>query len=750
MAPTVRGGFPRFGVEPVPWLAVGLVVGVAVVGPLVTCPAALWVGAVALMAVGALGGASRCSGVALVVAAVVWGGALGAPQAPSAVRDSVVQGEVLSVTGSSAVVDTPDGSVRLWFPDTVPAIGSTVSARTRPVAARPRLPGAPDGGLADRRTGRPTRRVVDHVVLGAEAPREEMPDSFAKTTHGTLLWTLATGRRHTLDTQLVDLLRRTGTAHLLSISGLHIGLVGALGWGLVGLLVRGGAWLHPAGRWPGRLLWVAAVAGVGAAVAYADLVGWPVSARRAVVMGVVVALARVSRRPSSPWSALGLAAIFVVCADPDAVAGLGFGLSFGAVVGILGVTPRVLRWLPPDLPWLVQKGAEGLAVSVGAMAGTLPLTAWWFQSVSPLSPVANLVAGPLVGGLAVPAALFAAHGPEVLHGVALGVGSTAVSVAVFALELVDIAPWAPAVGPAGAGCLGLALLVRRRTIWALGATVLALGTVRPAPSPTLEVTFLSVGQGDAVFVELPDGQRWLIDGGPPSNRVLEWLRREGHTHLDAVFLTHPDSDHLGGLEPVVNSLSIGRFITARPPRTDELTYGRVWRTLFQRGIPVDDVEADVGPVGQLLHPVEGWRTAAGATRRPRDNDDSLVLLLEHAGKRILLTGDIERPAEGWLEHSLPTVDVVQAPHHGSRSSSSDGLVVATDPEWVVMSCGVANRYGHPHPRTLAHWRGRKVVRTDVDGTLRIRVEPDALQVEHWSHDRGYQTVQPFQWRPRPP
>ena len=745
----VRGGFPRWRREPVPWLAAAVVLGVLVPGPWLVVDDHVWSGVLGLLLVAAIAGRQRGASVALVLAAVLLGGALGAPRPPGPAPDALVQGVVRAVRGSSAVVDTPEGSVRLWFPGEAPAVGIHLSARTRTVRPRARLPGAPDAGREDRRTGRPTLRVVEHVVLGVRAEPRPVPERLASARYGGLLWALATGERPGLDPDLVALMRRTGTTHLLAISGLHVGLVAGLGWGCTTLLLRLVAILWSGRRW--SQLWVRAAPLPGLVLAglYADAVGWPVSARRAVVMVAVAALARLIGRPVRPWTALALAALVVVCADPDAVHTLGFGLSFGAVLGILGVTPRLLRWCPPDLPRVLRWTAESLAVTVGAMAGTLPLTAWWFQSMSPAGPLSNLVAGPLVGGVGVPAALVSVYGPELLRGPSVWVGDTAIGLAVVMLQWLDLPSWTPAVGAVGAALLGVALLLRRRIAPVLVCVALVLGRGAPSSGTHLDVTFLSVGQGDAVFVRLPDGRRWLIDGGPPSRQVVEWLRRRGHTHLDAIFLTHPDLDHLGGLVEVVDQLSVGRFVTPRPPRVDEQTYRQVWLRLFERGIPVEDATARLDAPARILHPMAGWRLAAGETRRPRDNDDSLVLLLEHAGRRVLLTGDIERAAENWLAPVLPPVDVIQAPHHGSRTSSSSALVVATRPAWVIISSGRANRFGHPHSATLARWRGRRIARTDRDGTVRVRLTGKGVEVERWRHGNGFEAMLAPSWSPRP-
>ncbi len=747
----VRGGVPHWDEEPLVWLSVALVLGVALVGPYVLCPAGVWSGSVALFLLGALAGARRGSRCALLSGAILLGAALGAPRShpPLLPRMALIQGVVRSVSGRTAVVEHPEGSTRLWFSGRLPAPGQAMSARTRQMPSDPRLPGAPDRRRPDRRLGRPRRWVIEWVAIGAEAAEPIIPSTFLERRYGGLMWSLATGHRDALREEDAALLRRTGTAHLLAISGMHIGFVAALGWVVGRGLLAGLARCRP--RWTGWRRWTghAALPGVLAAVGYADLVDWPVSARRAVVMVVGAAVARLLGRRLRPWSLLALAAIGVVLLDPDAVFGLGFGLSFGAVSGILLVTPRLLRWLPPDPPWAVARAVEGMAVSVGAMAGTLPLSLWWFQSVSPLGPVANLVACPLLGGVGVPAALLAAHGPALATPLALWTGDRAMAVAFFLLERLDVVPWTPAVGPAGALLLALAIWLRRHpvpcVVVVMGA--LFLPTVRPVDG--MEITVLAVGQGDAIFIRLPDGRRWLFDGGPPSSRVLEWLRREGHNHLDTVFLSHPDSDHLGGLVPVIESLSVGRFVTTRPPRLEEAAYRAVWQTLHARQVPIEGPDWQPDGPGRIVHPRVGWREDVGASGGSGDNDNSLVVVLEHAGHRVLLSGDIERSAERWLAPKLPPVDVLLAPHHGSRSSSSAPLVVATDPTWVVISCGRDNRYGHPHAGTLAQWRGRRVLRTDRNGTLRLRLRASGLQVEQWSAGEGYALARPWRWEPRP-
>lgn len=755
-SPRPRGAVPPFSLEPLPLLAAALVVGVVLGGRLVLVPLACRVGAVALAAVAALAGARRGGRVALWLGVAALGAALGAPRVlPAPLPDRAhVSGDVVSRTAKTALVETASGHrLRLRFRDGAPPVGTELSAWTRSVSPSPLLPGEPDRHAADLRRGIRSRRVEAWVSMGGGGVPTDLPPPFSELRHGGLLYSLATGNRRHVSADTAALLQATGTGHLLAISGLHVGLLAGLGL----LSVQLGARLVGVGVASPTVRWVASLVGVGLACAYANDVGWPTSARRAVVMVAMAALARGMGRRLKPWTLLAQAALVVVALEPGVVEELGFGLSFGAVVGILAVSPRLTRLIPPDVPRLVDGVLRSAAVSMGALLGTLPLTAWWLQELSPWSPVANVLAGPLIGAVGVPAALLGHWVPGTGGEVAAVVGDAAVQLAVWMLAPLATTGWAPAVGPVVALLLAAAGLARFRPLLACGLVAGAL-VVRTQTHPDdVVVTFLDVGQGDAVFVAWPDGRRWLVDGGPPSDRVLRWLRRSGHTHLDAVFLTHPDSDHLGGLEPVLEMLQVDAVWVGRPPRADEQTYQRVWQTLGERGIPVhlpgawpgEGAAGGSGGRATLLHPMPAWRTRAGgrAASKVRDNDDSLVLRIEHAGHSLLLTGDIEASAEAWLAPSLGPVDVIQAPHHGSRSSSTSALVAATDPDWVIVSCGRDNRFGHPHAQTLAQWRGRSVVRTEGQGSVEVRLSTRGIEVGHRDRLHRWRPAQNTPWHP---
>ncbi|MBM4365822.1 MAG: ComEC/Rec2 family competence protein, partial [Deltaproteobacteria bacterium] len=374
------------------------------------------------------------------------------------------------------------------------------------------------------------------------------------------------------------------------------------------------------------------------------------------------------------------------------------------------VSGRASRLLPPDQPRLLRWALEGLAASLGATAGTLPVVALHFQSLSPASPLANLWAVPWIGTLATPLALVAAVTTGTVHDLALALADAAATAGLWGLRGVDIEPWAPAVGVAGAAVLGLAGLLWRREILALGLTLAVLAPW-PQSRRELVVSFLAVGQGDAALVEWPDGRRWLVDGGPPGQDLLRYLRRRGIRRLDSVFVSHGHPDHYGGLLPVLDALEV-REVVARGLVAELAAAAPLWTSSHPSILPLPrDFEA-------------------------RDeNDRSLVLRFGLGAHTFLLPGDAE-----WAEEQALVAancaglqaTVLKVGHHGSHTSSSAPFLACARPEHAVISSGFDNRYRHPHAgvlRSLATAAfAPRTWRTDQQGTIEFRTDGERLRV----------------------
>ena len=290
----------------------------------------------------------------------------------------------------------------------------------------------------------------------------------------------------------------------------------------------------------------------------------------------------------------------------------------------------------------------------------------------------------------------------------------------------------------------MTLLRRMRpnaVLLALGAAIAAVWLV-PAPHPAniLSITVLDVGQGDAIVVHTPRGHTLIIDAGRSLGSddegrrvVLPYLRSQGIRRVDALLLTHPDDDHVGGATSILDRISVGWLIVS-PVRSTAWHYVRALRTARRRHIPiVHVVRGEVirfpdGVTAQVLNPPED----APRHREYRDNSLSIVLRVQFGRTAALLTGDADLPAErDMIAAGMPLrAEVLKLGHHGSKSSSSDEFLDAVRPRIAIVSAGLHNAFGHPHPTVLARLRARRisVYRTDYQGAVRVVSDGNGWQV----------------------
>lgn len=544
----------------------------------------------------------------------------------------------------------------------------------------------------------------------------------------SLVDALVLGRRDHLDPELRRAFADSGIAHLLAISGLHVGILAA--WvELIATLLAGSR----RGRWAGAL----------ATWGYVSVLGFPSPATRAAAFLSIRALALERQRHPPSSAVLALAALVVLVLEPGAATDVGAWLSFAAVWGTSYGASLAQR----SAPW----GGRALAVSTGATLATAPITAYAFGAVAPVGVLTNLVAVPL-SGVAVPG-IFAS----------LLLGETVAGGAGLALAVIE---WtADLAASLPAGCLRgtpgfefalpwlvallLALWVLRergrwprvhRRVLAIGA-LLAWSWVAVGRLPALgrrrqlEIHFIDVGQGDAIAVRTPQRRWLLIDAGPRTRYedagrrvVLPFLRRQGVRKLDLLVISHGDADHLGGAPALLGALEPALVLEPGQPLASRLyleylaladRVGSVWRAA-RAG---DTVRLD-GVILAVLHPDTSWLRYSLAA-----NENSLVLRLSFGELDVLFTGDIGAAVEEELAGRLSRTEVLKVAHHGSRYSSSAAWLRAVAPDVGVISVG-NNRYGHPAPEVLRRLQGMgvEVFRTDQGGTVTIRSDGRYFEV----------------------
>jgi len=511
---------------------------------------------------------------------------------------------------------------------------------------------------------------------------------------------------------------RTGTLHLLAISGLHLLLVA----GAVHALARR-LGLGPRGAAAVTLL---------ACLGYVPVAGAGAPVRRAAAVLTIYGVALARGRVPDAASALGGAALLIVLQDAEEVRRIGFWLSFTAAAGIAlhaarwherwSARHRLLARFPAvqeDRKWRLRLHGHLLAalpVSLAAWCATAPIVAWRFGLVTPWAPVTNLVAAPFVTVL-MPLFAAMACGASFLAPVAAALCAWLRR----ALDFFDAFPGAClAVPPPAAGGIALwyvgylALRARPRAgVVILGAAAAVSWLPRAHPPPSL--TVLDVGHGQAVLLRDGRGRAALVDGGSRNRpdlagRVLRpALRALGVARLDLAVCTHADRDHWNGLAGLVGRVPI-RELAVGPDTPEPLV-----RASARYG-----TRARAARTGDVLWNAEGIRVRVvddgrGDPRAPA-NDRSLVLLVELGSVRVLLPADREtHGTRALLRRPLPRCDVLLAPHHGGRNEAAAALGDAVRPRWLLVSTGP--RFADE--ATLRRYGAAAVLSTERHGALSV-------------------------------
>ncbi len=574
-------------------------------------------------------------------------------------------------------------------------------------------------GKRNRRLGAGELSRIDSFRRAfVEQAREASPSEAA----AAVLAAIGVGARHGISNEQWRRYARTGTSHLMAISGLHVGLAAAC-FSILAIATLGFA------RLPANNFQLGLVAGLAAAACYVAVSGWGVPARRAALMLAIGVAAVLRRRQLIVAPVLAVAAAAVFINDPLAAMTPGFQLSFAAVA-LLAWFARRLQAAHPSSSWWRRAPGAAIAllhVQVFLFVGLAPLTMLLFQRLAPLSIPVNLVGVPMFSFITVPSTLFglllgetfAAIAHCALRIAALSIDALERLIAIAANARFAEMPVASVRGVAVVALLMPALWVvlpRRwpcRHLAIIGFPALLLQPPHAPPHGCVDVHVLDVGQGLAVVMQTRSstglydtGVAFRGGGSIAEHVVLPFLRSRAVRELDWIVVSHADVDHSGGVQTILQYSPRGRVLLGEPltiniPDARPCHNGQRWQA--------DDVHFSV------LHPAPGDVETG--------NNASCVVLVEAGIHALLLTGDIEAGVERALLRggALRRVDAVVVPHHGSLTSSSGPFVARLAPHVAVVPAGFRNRWGFPRQAVADRWRqaGAELVVTGEAGAVSL-------------------------------
>ncbi|NLV22825.1 MAG: DNA internalization-related competence protein ComEC/Rec2 [Syntrophomonadaceae bacterium] len=568
---------------------------------------------------------------------------------------------------------------------------------------------------------------------GETLAKENLPPHEAAILLGMLL-----GTREGIDEDQYKTFQKTGIIHLFSVSGLHVGfLLLLVGW-IVSLL----------GLSKGKRFLV----GTAVLLLYGTMIAWPVCVIRSIFMGILGLAAYYFGRKNDMMNALAIAGVFNLLIDPAALFTISFQLTFLATWGLIFIFPRLREVFPYkgwiwDLIWL----------PLAAELAVLPMIAYYFNILTPVSIITNILVSYISGAAVIIGfiALFLAPFIPFLATLFLYPAGFCTEVILFIVNWVQYLPggyiWVATPGVilivlyyAGivAGVYALGPRPYRQLVYPAAGVMLLFIVVLLIPAGfynrgMLEVDFIDVGQGDAILIKTPQGKFILLDGGGSNfydvgdTTVLPYLHRRGIRSLRMIINSHPDNDHLQGLESVAKETPVG-LIAVPQNLLDAEEYRPLKQTAQRRKIPWhglsagQEIKLEEGVSIKILHP------GGDAYKQNNCNNQSVVLRISYQKFSLLLTGDIEKEAmQSLLDQGFITATtVVKVPHHGSKGSLVPEFYDRLNARYAIISVGSNNLFGHPNPAILSMLKqaNTKILRTDQNGAVIILTDGRQLQI----------------------
>jgi competence protein ComEC len=611
----------------------------------------------------------------------------------------------------------------------------------------------------------------------------------ASTPQREIIEAMTIGNQNAIPAEVRDNFNKTGTSHILSISGLHIGMVAATTFFIIALILKSSEYLML--RF--NIIKIASAAAFLMVLIYALIAGMGVTVIRSALMALVFLCALFLGRQKDIFNALALAALIILVISPEALFDISFQLSFTSVLAIIYIVPRfsnfsfpLLAGLPVWWQKIIRHIFLSILVCIAATLGTIPLIVFYFNRFSAITIIANLIAVPLLGTIALlfsMAFILCAFFSPIIAGFFIKISSFFVQISVYVIDFLASLSWSsfsftkPNI--AEIVIFYLLIFISLRFIDLRDASGIKKGFLERHPlflklflislivffladtvylwskdkfSSDLRVTSIDVGQGSSILVRFPGGKNMLIDGGGFADSsfdmgklvIAPFLYHERISKIDIVILSHPHPDHLQGLLYITDNFDVQEIWSTGLRMDDEIF--REWEKIIgQKQIKVNYLSAQSptteinGVQVNILWPLKPLKIDASDQFYDTVNDESMVIKINYGQVSFLMPADISSSVERQLMKSGQNLhsNVLFVPHHGSLRSSSSDFIRKVSCRYAVNSAGKNNPFHHPHPAVLKRLTAAKVniFRTDKDGAITVATDGTKMAVDSYVKTR---------------